>query len=656
MFMDAVEPWQSGTSNTSDTIGEQLNTPNPVNVCGFEYGSFGGLSASEGKVNLTNVFSKNGSITKTTGEDCNNNTNKHNNGITHGKREHPSELKCSKYDNSSSPLTPPHSGRKEAFVAAGFNNSWEFESCLEEVILSPVSYINTPHHSTGVSSPISSSGDTERKPDEFETCVDFNTIIFSPSTIVDASEEDDFDIPLHEEIEQLSNSFYCKSNSLVSVNANSVGGVDILSPSFLKVLQEESVLSATTTTASNDISDGRPSSTASGAVFETQPSIANSFFSDDEQLDEKQRSITKEEQRYDLAVAAARPRAALQSVSSKDETPDVKTQTQLEHNYTIKVPFEGKSLILQKDNTVKEANLSQVLITRESLQSPLPKRPAHKPKQTVKRQLFQRKLTKMAEDNRNRQVPNLKLKIVNPLEATASVRDDDTVLLTTTQMVIHTPDLTNDLLDLEAEAMKKEDFDLLAYITSGTDYDVIAKSPVEEKPSIPLVDECSTKAPVEPIQSTICTPTLKDLFNPGKRRLPTLTIENLDELTVSTNSKRFRSTVSSTTSSVCGDNTSEASSSRPAKRRGRPPKPVSLVRDRSEYLHLSESDMRYREQRDKNNEASRKSRINRKDREVKLEDEARELNQQYDVLLSEEQQLIKECTRWRKAVMRLALL
>lgn len=672
MFMDATEPWPSGTGNRSATTGEQLNTPRPENVCGFENGSFGGLGASEAKVNLSNVFSKSSGIIENSEEDCNNNP--HNNSSRHGEKEHPFDLKCNNYGSISSPMTPPSSSRAESVVTAGFN-SWEFESCLEEVLLSPASYITTPHHSTGVASPGSSSGDAERKPDELETFVDFNTIMFSPSTIVDPSEEDEFNIPLHEEIEQLSNSFYCKSNNLVSVNTDSASEADIVSPSFLKLLQEESTLSATTTTttttaASNDISDGRPPSSASGAVFGTQPSIANSFFSDadddddDEQLDEKQKNKKPEEQRYNLAVAAARPQAALQNVSSKDETLDVKTQTQLEHNYTIKLPFDGESHILSKNNTVKEENLSKLSKARESLQYQQPaiqKRssiPAVQYRQSVKRQLFQRMRSRMAEDNRNRKVPSLKLKILNPLEAAISAPDDgEATLLTNTQMLLNTPEITNDLLDLEAETLKKEDeFDLLTYITSGTDYDVVPTSPVEEKPTVPPTKENAATTPAKPTQSTICAPTLSDLFNPAKRKLPTITIENIDELTASSNFKRFRSAASSTTSSVCGDNASETSSTRPQKRRGRPPKAVSSIRDRSEYDHLNEADMRYREQRDKNNEASRKSRINRKDRELKLEGEARELNRNYEVLVTEEEHLIKECSRWRKAVMRLALL
>ncbi|XP_058448466.1 uncharacterized protein LOC131428496 [Malaya genurostris] len=636
MFMGATEHWPSGFSNESYTIGEQLNTPRPEDVCGFEFGSFSGLGASEAKVNLANVFSTN-SITDRIEGDCNNNRNNKPGRSMHDRKEQTIKLK---YDNNRSPMTPPSSNRDETTLSPGFN-SWEFEPCLEGGLLSPASIINTPLRS--VASPDGSSGDTEHKPDELETCVDF---IFSPDTVIDGSEMDDVSIPLHEEIEQLSNSFYCKSNSLVSINASATNVVDIVSPSFLKLLQEESSFPSVQTV----VSTAKPIATQSN-----HPSIVNSFFSDadDDDDDDDELNVKRKRNRKDerSSVAAARSQAALQIVESKFEIVDViKTQTQQEHNYTIKLPNDGESQDSLINSTVKETILSHREPTARSTQPP-----------TVADGEQKKPCSRINENMPQRQyLPKLKLKIVNPVDSAVTINSDPCTL-TTTHMVIQTPELTNDLLDLEAENLKQEndEFDLLEYITSGTDYDIVCKSPIEEKPtvsideSIPVVAAPATTTK----QSTICGATLSDLFNPAKRKLPSITIENLEELTASTNgNKRFRSATSSTTSSVYGDNASETSSTRPVKRRGRPPKPVSSIRDRSEYQHLSEADMRYREQRDKNNEASRKSRINRKDRELRLEGEARELNRQYAVLINEEKKIIKECARWRKAVMRLALL
>lgn len=656
MFTAATEPWPSGTSSRSATTGEQLNTPQPANgdIGGFDFESvFGddsgrqGTSQTAANVNLTNVFSKHdiNGITKHAGEDFNNNSG------NNGKGNDSSSLQ------PSGSIEPLFSNHKESVITAGFD-SWEFEPCLEETLLSPISYVATPHHSTGVASPGSSSGDTDspnhrRSLHESETCVDFNSFLFSPSSpIVEASEEDDLCAGnLHEEIEQLSSSFYCTSNSLVSVHGSAhstTTSTDDVSPSLLRLLQEED----------------QPLK-AAPLQQQRQPSVAaNSYFSDatNDGEDEQQQHVERKQKA---------------EVVDDDETLDVKTQTQLEHNYTIQLPngsSEGTSpaATIQKQTiTVKEANLALQAKAREALK-PQPttgvlqqqqrRLPIYQ-QQSVKRQLFQRMKSRMAAassaDPVVRKVPNLKLKIVNAAEA--RVVDDSTALaLTTTQVVINTPDLTENLLDLEDEFLIKEDnFDLLKYIDSATGYDVI-HSPKEEKPVINFTEPAPAPASnANDSATTICGPTLSDLFNPAKRKLPTITIESLDELTSSTNSKRFRgSTTSSTTSSVCGDNASEASAStsKPAKRRGRPPKPVASVRDRSEYEHLSEADMRYREQRDKNNEASRKSRINRKDRESKLEQEASELIQKYEVLEGKERELIQECARWRKAVMRLALL
>lgn len=649
MFMVATEPWPSGTSSRSATTGEQLNTPQPAQnvgeLDGFDFGSVFESSSVQrdaasqrrsANVNLTNVFSKNdiNGITKNIGGDFNNNSNNNNN-------------RKGNDGGISGSMHPLFSNHAESVITAGFD-SWEFGPCPEETLLSPISYMATPHHSPGVASPGSSSGDTNSPNhhrrtslQEFETCVDFNSVLLSPSSpIVEASEEDDLCAGnLHEEIEQLSSSFYCASNSLVSVNSNNTtainAGIDVVSPSILKLLQEEN---------------------QALQPAKNIPSVdTNSYFSDATNDGEDEQHV----ERKTVEVVAAAT-----SYTADETLVDVKTQTQLEHNYTIQLPsVEPAVPAFKKQTTVKEATLAILAKTRETTlrppqtQQPLQRRPIAP---SVKRQLFQRMKSRMdataVQASPNRKVPNLKLKIINTTEARVV---DDSALMTTTQVVLNTPDLTENLLDLEDEFLIKEDnFDLLTYIDSATGYDVI-HSPQEEKPTVSFMEPAPAPTTTAAAAPTICGPTLSDLFNPAKRRLPAITIENIDELTSSTNAtKRFRSATSSATSSVCdGDNGSEASSARPAKRRGRPPKPVtSGLRDRSEYDHLNEADMRYREQRDKNNEASRKSRINRKDRETKLEREASVLIEKYEVLEGKERELIQECSRWRRAVMRLALL
>lgn len=90
------------------------------------------------------------------------------------------------------------------------------------------------------------------------------------------------------------------------------------------------------------------------------------------------------------------------------------------------------------------------------------------------------------------------------------------------------------------------------------------------------------------------------------------------------------------------------------KRRGRPPKTDCTLPSPSQYKHLSDSDWKYVEMRNKNNEASRRSRINRKDREHQIESEARELESEYRVLEDEEKVLLRQVAKWRSAVMKLA--
>ncbi|XP_053663740.1 mucin-5AC-like [Anopheles marshallii] len=252
---------------------------------------------------------------------------------------------------------------------------------------------------------------------------------------------------------------------------------------------------------------------------------------------------------------------------------------------------------------------------------------------------------------------------------------------------LNTPDLTNDILDLEDEK-----FDLLSFIDTNDDALEFSSysSTVEEKPTLDLL---------APTPSVTCTERHKTPANEDERLRPStskatldttgsnsskgeaekeiyhlLTLDSLRQLTSGSDESTSRAATAtggrrtntssacsigsrSSASSVCGDSSSDVSSSnKTPKRRGRPPKVASTVRDRSQYQHLSDADWRYREQRDKNNEASRKSRINRKDRELKLEMEADQLSAQHQKLSYEERRLQQECQRWRRAVMKLALL
>lgn len=93
---------------------------------------------------------------------------------------------------------------------------------------------------------------------------------------------------------------------------------------------------------------------------------------------------------------------------------------------------------------------------------------------------------------------------------------------------------------------------------------------------------------------------------------------------------------------------------RPAKRRGRPPKTESIPLSPSLYPHLNDSDYKYLEMRIRNNEASRRSRMHRKDKEEQIMYEAEKLEANHRELVKVEEKLTQECAQWRRAVMRLA--
>lgn len=117
-------------------------------------------------------------------------------------------------------------------------------------------------------------------------------------------------------------------------------------------------------------------------------------------------------------------------------------------------------------------------------------------------------------------------------------------------------------------------------------------------------------------------------------------------------SVQSRDSFGSSTSSAVVPSTSSATTAPavPRKRRGRPPKTESRPISPTELLHMNESDARYVQMRNKNNEASRKSRINRKDREQTLEAEADELMVEHAHKQSLEQRLEQRVQRLKEAL------
>lgn len=92
------------------------------------------------------------------------------------------------------------------------------------------------------------------------------------------------------------------------------------------------------------------------------------------------------------------------------------------------------------------------------------------------------------------------------------------------------------------------------------------------------------------------------------------------------------------------------------KRRGRPPKTEATVLSPSVYKNLSDLDRKYLEMRNKNNEASRRSRQNRRGKETKVMTEAMKLEAKNTQLTVQFANLEREQKIWRRAVLRMARL
>lgn len=150
------------------------------------------------------------------------------------------------------------------------------------------------------------------------------------------------------------------------------------------------------------------------------------------------------------------------------------------------------------------------------------------------------------------------------------------------------------------------------------------------------------------------------------KRKSTISREQLDDILQAPQPKRRYSTRTRASSpstiseyinpSSVTSNASSDDSYRTPKRRGRPAKPVASLLDLNEFAHLSPEDLRYRELRNKNNEASRRSRQNRRSKEQQLEDEANELTQRYKYMEIEVKKLEKLCLKYREKVKEMALL
>lgn len=206
------------------------------------------------------------------------------------------------------------------------------------------------------------------------------------------------------------------------------------------------------------------------------------------------------------------------------------------------------------------------------------------------------------------------------------------------------------------------------YFLQGNSVPCVEDEDIKSVILLPTEATPPTEPAMEDVMQLLTTPS-------GSNHLTTSTpnTTSTDPETTPVNRKRRRqnsydnpSSVQSATSTIESDDMSmpatsrastpaSASSSAP-KRRGRPPKTTPTPLSPSQLRHMNESDLRYFQMRNKNNEASRRSRVNRKDREQQIEDEAQDLESRYAELQNKERTLERDCKRWKNAVMKLAIL
>lgn len=256
----------------------------------------------------------------------------------------------------------------------------------------------------------------------------------------------------------------------------------------------------------------------------------------------------------------------------------------------------------------------------------------------------------------DKKVPILKIKIPRQVQ---EIQQYET-------KVASTPEITNQILDLEKQ------FDLVQYIdSSNVSYNshFFKKNHFTNNVNDFFLQITATV--VQPIEIKE-EPEFESEEQPTFKRKSSISIDELRGNHVKTpkyyNTRtRCSSPSTSTTSeyinpgsiqSTTSDDSYSPSISRSktTKKRGRPAKPVMELIDPTELANLSPDDLRYRELRNKNNEASRRSRLNRRDREVQLEEEAAELEQEYASLERKYERLLKNHDRWKDMLMKVALL
>lgn len=148
-------------------------------------------------------------------------------------------------------------------------------------------------------------------------------------------------------------------------------------------------------------------------------------------------------------------------------------------------------------------------------------------------------------------------------------------------------------------------------------------------------------------------PDVAEISNRKRPAAQMLTLDDLEKMILTpsaTPMKRSRQC------SVFSEDSCSTTSSSPktTKRRGRPPKTQPTVLSPSVIESMDEIERKYAEMRNKNNEASRRSRQNRRGKETEVVTEAMKLEMKYTKLSECYAKLDHEREVWRRRVLRMA--
>ncbi|XP_055324090.1 uncharacterized protein LOC129578882 isoform X2 [Sitodiplosis mosellana] len=212
---------------------------------------------------------------------------------------------------------------------------------------------------------------------------------------------------------------------------------------------------------------------------------------------------------------------------------------------------------------------------------------------------------------------------------------------TTTPAVISTPQLINEILEKECEGK----FDLINFIDADNEIPQTVEM-VEINTSKENVEEQVSIAKIEQILPT-------PVASPQNKHHTECNDEVDDEIETKPTPIPVRAVRA--TKRRAATRTLDFSEVQPKRSRGRPPKTEPTILSPSEIKRLSSADLKYYQMRIKNNEASRRSRLNRKGKEEALFDEHQELEERNTQLTIQDLEIDRQIQKWTKRVMKLAV-